>query len=110
MKFLKPLIILAVVGGRDYRQSKFNRALQGDRQIGSTIKPFVYAAAIEDGVEPDDMMDDRPVQFGNWSPRNSNGRYAGPVTVRDAWCGEPRATRGRSVRRPARRRQGDIGG
>ncbi len=78
--------VKAMVGGRDYVKSNYNRAVAARRQPGSAFKFFVYAAAVEDGVEPDDMMDDRPVQFGNWSPRNSNGRYAGPVTVRDAFA------------------------
>ena len=78
--------VKAMVGGRDYVKSNYNRAVAARRQPGSAFKFFVYAAAIEDGVEPDDMMDDRPLQFGNWSPRNSNGRFIGPVTVRDAFA------------------------
>ena len=69
--------MLAVVGGRDYRQSKFNRALQGERQIGSTIKPFVYAAAIGRGVLPGTIIDDSPIP-GSWSPSNSDGKFLGP--------------------------------
>lgn len=68
--------ILAIVGGRDYRQSKFNRALQGERQIGSTIKPFVYAAAIGRGVLPGTLIDDSPLP-GDWSPQNSDGKFIG---------------------------------
>ena len=68
--------ILAVVGGRDYRQSKFNRALQGERQIGSTIKPFVYAAAIGRGVLPGTLIDDNPLP-GDWSPGNADGKNIG---------------------------------
>ena len=69
--------ILAIVGGRDYRQSKYNRALQGERQIGSTIKPFVYAAAIGRGVLPGTIIDDSPIP-GDWSPGNSDGKFLGP--------------------------------
>ena len=68
--------ILAIVGGRDYRQSKYNRALQGERQIGSTIKPFVYAAAIGSGLLPGTLIDDAPIP-GSWSPQNSDGKFLG---------------------------------
>ncbi len=68
--------ILAIVGGRDYRQSKYNRVLQGERQIGSTIKPFVYAAAISRGVLPGTLIDDSPLP-GSWSPQNSDGKFLG---------------------------------
>lgn len=68
--------ILAIVGGRDYRHSKYNRALQGERQIGSTIKPFVYAAAIGRGVLPGTLIDDSPLP-GDWSPQNSDGKFLG---------------------------------
>jgi len=78
--------IKAMVGGRDYVTSSYNRAVAARRQPGSAFKFFVYAAAIEDGVNPDDMVVDEPVRIGNWSPRNSNGRFMGPVTVRDAFA------------------------
>ncbi len=78
--------VKAMVGGRDYVKSNYNRAVAARRQPGSAFKFFVYAAAIEDGVEPDDIMEDRPVKFGNWSPRNNNGRFIGPVSVRDAFA------------------------
>ena len=68
--------ILAVVGGRDYQQSKYNRAIQGDRQIGSTIKPFVYSAAMARGVLPGTLIDDSPIP-GDWSPGNSDGKFLG---------------------------------
>lgn len=78
--------ILAVVGGRDYRQSKFNRASMGRRQIGSTIKPFVYAAALQRGMLPGTLVDDAPLRRGEidgaysgWSPQNSDGRFLGPL-------------------------------
>ena len=67
---------LAVVGGRDYHQSKFNRAVQGERQIGSTIKPFVYSAAMARGVLPGTLIDDSPIP-GDWSPGNSDGKFLG---------------------------------
>lgn len=67
---------LAVVGGRDYHQSKYNRAIQGERQIGSTIKPFVYSAAMARGVLPGTLIDDSPIP-GDWSPGNSDGKFIG---------------------------------
>jgi penicillin-binding protein 1A len=78
--------VKAMVGGRDYVRSNYNRAVAARRQPGSAFKFFVYAAAIEDGVNPDDMMEDRPVRIGNWSPKNSNNRFIGAVTVRDAFA------------------------
>ncbi|TDU64299.1 penicillin-binding protein 1A [Prosthecobacter fusiformis] len=80
--------ILALVGGRDYRQSKYNRAIQGQRQIGSTVKPFVYATAIASGFLPGTYIDDAPIQPGeieladpNWSPQNSDGKFTGQQTL-----------------------------
>jgi penicillin-binding protein 1A len=73
--------VLALVGGRDYRQSKFNRATHGSRQIGSTVKPFVYAAGIEAGLMPGTLISDDPLNPGEiaaadatWNPGNSDGR------------------------------------
>ncbi len=68
--------ILAIVGGRDYRQSQYNRAMQGERQIGSTIKPFIYAAAMARGLLPGTLVDDSPIP-GDWSPGNSDGKFIG---------------------------------
>ncbi len=68
--------VLAIVGGRDYAQSKYNRAIQGERQIGSTIKPFIYATAISHGVLPGTLIDDSPIP-GDWSPGNSDGKFIG---------------------------------
>lgn len=80
--------ILALVGGRDYRQSKYNRATQGQRQIGSTVKPFVYATAIASGFLPGTFIDDAPIQPGEiegagagWSPQNSDGKFSGQQTL-----------------------------
>lgn len=82
--------ILALVGGRDYRHSKYNRATQGERQIGSTVKPFVYAAGIASGFMPGTLINDAPIQPGeiegadpNWSPQNSDGKFLGPTTLTD---------------------------
>jgi penicillin-binding protein 1A len=78
--------VKAMVGGRDYVKSNYNRAVAARRQPGSAFKFFVYAAAIEDGVTPEDKYVDKPITIGNWSPKNSNGRFIGPVTVRDAFA------------------------
>ncbi len=78
--------VRAMVGGRDYVKSSYNRAVAARRQPGSAIKFFVYTAALESGVTPDDMVEDKPLTIGKWSPRNSNGRYLGPVKVRDAFA------------------------
>ncbi len=76
--------IEAVVGGYNFYQSKFNRALQGWRQPGSTIKPFIYALALERGMTPYSMVNDNPIRIGRWSPRNSDGRYLGMIPLRRA--------------------------
>ncbi|HRM14493.1 MAG TPA: penicillin-binding protein PBP1a [Acinetobacter parvus] len=76
--------IEAVVGGYNFYQSKFNRAVQGWRQPGSTIKPFVYALAIERGMTPYTMVNDSPITIGKWSPKNSDGRYLGMIPLRRA--------------------------
>lgn len=76
--------IEAVVGGYSFYQSKFNRAIQGWRQPGSTIKPFVYALALERGMTPYSIVNDSPIRIGRWSPRNSDGRYLGAIPLRRA--------------------------
>ena len=76
--------IEAVVGGYNFYQSKFNRALQGWRQPGSTIKPFIYALALERGMTPFSMVNDSPITIGKWSPKNSDGRYLGMIPLRRA--------------------------
>jgi penicillin-binding protein 1A len=76
--------VRAMVGGTDYIESPFNRAVQAKRQPGSSFKPFVYAAALEKGVTPGDIRVDGPVQFGTWKPTNYEGGYRGPMTVQDA--------------------------
>ena len=78
----------AVVGGFDYTQSKFNRALQSWRQVGSTIKPFIYADALEHGYTPASIINDGPLSFGDgpnaWHPANSDGDFLGPIRLRQA--------------------------
>jgi penicillin-binding protein 1A len=78
--------IRALVGGRDYATSQFNRAVKAKRQPGSAFKPFVYAAALEAGARPDSMVNDTPVKIGNWSPENFDEKYRGPVTLASAFA------------------------
>jgi len=78
--------ILAMVGGRDYALSVFNRATQAQRQVGSSFKPYVYTAAIEDGVKPTDVVVDAPVDFGGYVPHNYEGDYRGAMTVANAFA------------------------
>jgi penicillin-binding protein 1A len=76
--------IRALIGGRDYAQSQFNRATTAKRQPGSSFKPFVYLAAVEHGATPETVKDDAPIRIGNWAPENYSHRYDGPVTLRTA--------------------------
>ncbi len=73
--------IRALVGGKDYAGSQFNRAVDAKRQPGSAFKPFVYEAALENGLRPETMVVDGPVRIGNWSPENYERSYKGPVTL-----------------------------
>jgi penicillin-binding protein 1A len=77
--------ILALVGGKNFNDSKFNRATQAYRQPGSAFKPIVYAAAIENGFRPVDRILDAPLRFPNgWAPKNSDGKNRGEITLIDA--------------------------
>ncbi|PWC32559.1 penicillin-binding protein 1A [Azospirillum sp. TSO35-2] len=76
--------VRALVGGRDYDSSEFNRATQAMRQPGSAFKPFVYLAALESGWTPDSQIEDAPVQLGTWSPGNYDGKYRGTITLASA--------------------------
>ncbi len=76
--------VRAMVGGRDYGESVFNRATGAVRQPGSSFKPFVYAAAFMNGYSIDSIVADAPITIGNWSPRNYGRSYAGNVTLRTA--------------------------
>ncbi|MCQ8782240.1 transglycosylase domain-containing protein [Mangrovibrevibacter kandeliae] len=76
--------IRAMVGGRDYAESQFNRAVDARRQPGSTFKPFVYETAMEFGWKPESVVVDGPVKIGNWTPENYDRRYRGPVMLADA--------------------------
>jgi penicillin-binding protein 1A len=76
--------IKALIGGYDFEQSKFNRATQAYRQVGSVFKPFVYTAAVDKGLKPDDTIVDARTNFGNYTPGNYDGQFKGPITVRKA--------------------------
>ena len=76
--------IVAMIGGRDYNESKFNRASQAQRQPGSSFKTFVYAAALEAGFTPGTIRVDRPTNIDGWDPKNYTNRYRGPMTLREA--------------------------
>ena len=76
--------VRAMVGGRDYRDSAYNRATLARRQPGSAFKPFVWLAALEHGVTPDDTVLDAPIRLGNWSPHDFEPRYLGQITVEEA--------------------------
>jgi penicillin-binding protein 1A len=75
--------VRAMVGGRDYDQSQFNRATQAQRQPGSAFKPFVYLAGLEAGLRPSDEFVDAPMRIGNWQPRDYTGHYQGAMTLAD---------------------------
>jgi penicillin-binding protein 1A len=76
--------IRALIGGRDYAQSQFNRATTARRQPGSAFKPFVYLAAVERGATPDSVREDAPIKIGTWQPENYSHRYEGAVSLRSA--------------------------
>lgn len=76
--------VRAIVGGRDYGESQFNRAIQAVRQPGSSFKPFVYLTALMNGYSPESVVTDRPINIGGWTPRNYNGRFAGRITLTNA--------------------------
>ena len=77
--------IKALVGGVDYKKSQFNRAVQSRRQPGSSFKPFVYYTAFASGkYDPDSTVYDSPVTYGNYSPKNYDGSFAGAMTIRHA--------------------------
>jgi penicillin-binding protein 1A len=78
--------VKAMVGGTDYVTSNYNRAVTAVRQPGSAWKLFVYLAALEAGFRPEDMVEDKPVEIEGWQPKNSNGQYAGEISLRTAFA------------------------
>jgi penicillin-binding protein 1A len=76
--------VRAMVGGRSYDSSQFNRATQAQRQPGSAFKPFVYLAGLEAGLKPSDHFVDQPIKIGGWRPRDFVNRYQGDMTLAEA--------------------------
>ena len=76
--------VRALVGGRNYAESQFNRAVAARRQPGSAFKPFVYLTALERGLTPDTIREDRPIEVKGWKPENYTHEYLGPVTLTKA--------------------------
>lgn len=76
--------IRAMIGGRDYGKSQYNRATQALRQPGSSFKMFVYLAGLEAGITPDTVIEDGPITIGKWQPKNYDGKYNGEITIRQA--------------------------
>ena len=76
--------VKALVGGRNYSESQFNRVITAKRQPGSAFKPFVYLAALEAGLMPETIRDDSPVNIRGWSPENYSRQYSGPVPLTKA--------------------------
>ncbi|MDB5715493.1 MAG: penicillin-binding protein [Sphingomonadales bacterium] len=78
--------VIAMIGGRSYDKSPFNRATQARRQPGSTFKLFVYLAALRSGMTPDTLIDDSPIVEGGYRPKNSSAHYRGQITLRQAFA------------------------
>ena len=78
--------VVAMVGGKDYSESPFNRATQARRQPGSTFKLFVYLAALRNGWRPDDRISNQQFTEGSYQPSNANGRYSDSITLREAFA------------------------
>ncbi|GAA2851398.1 penicillin-binding protein 1A [Aminobacter aminovorans] len=76
--------VRAIVGGRDYGASQFNRATRAQRQTGSSFKPYVYATAMENGFKPESVISDGPISWGAWSPKNYTRGYSGRMTLSTA--------------------------
>lgn len=76
--------VRAIVGGRDYGESQFNRATRAKRPTGSSFKPYVYATAMENGFTEKSVLRDEPFRWGDWAPGNYAGRFSGNITLADA--------------------------
>ncbi len=87
--------VVAMVGGKSYKDSPFNRATQARRQPGSAFKLFVYLAALRAGWTPDSKIEDRPITIDGWTPANNDGVYRGEITLREAFA---RSSNAASVR------------
>ena len=78
--------VLALVGGRDFNLSQFDRATQAERQTGSSFKPYVYTTAVEDGATPEEFIVDRPISFGTYVPHNYDGKFKGRISLLEAFA------------------------
>jgi len=76
--------VRALIGGKSYKESQYNRVLKSHRQPGSAFKPFVYLAALESGLTPDTVIEDKPVNINGWRPKNYKDEYLGAITMREA--------------------------
>jgi penicillin-binding protein 1A len=76
--------VKALIGGKNYAESQFNRATAARRQPGSAFKPFVYLAAVERGLTPDTVREDAPINLKSWNPENYSRDYRGPIALREA--------------------------
>jgi penicillin-binding protein 1A len=76
--------VKALIGGKSYRESQYNRVVKSHRQPGSAFKPFVYLAALESGLTPDTLIEDKPVNINGWRPKNYKNEYLGAITMREA--------------------------
>jgi penicillin-binding protein 1A len=76
--------VRALIGGTNYSDSQFNRAVDSRRQVGSAWKPFVYLTALEQGRTPETVVVDEPITIGNWSPKNYTGSFLGPIRLETA--------------------------
>jgi penicillin-binding protein 1A len=100
--------VRAMVGGRTYTRSQFNRAVQAYRQPGSAFKPVVYLAGIEAGLGPETRMIDAPIDVNGWRPRNFSGKYRGDVSVRQGLAQSINTVAVRVSERAGRRRVIDV--
>jgi penicillin-binding protein 1A len=78
--------IRAMIGGKDYQKSPYNRAVYSKRQPGSAFKTFVYLTAFQNGFKPDDQIDDKKISIGNWSPENYDKKYLGLVSLKTSFA------------------------
>jgi penicillin-binding protein 1A len=78
--------VLALVGGRDFNLSQFDRATQAERQTGSSFKPYVYTTAVEEGATPQETIVDQPISFGNYVPHNYDGKFKGRISLLEAFA------------------------
>lgn len=78
--------VVAMIGGRSYQQSQFNRAVQAKRQAGSAFKTIIYASAFESGIDSDEVFEDKKISIGDWEPENYNSQYRGAISLKDAFA------------------------